>query len=1352
MVNQNINVVINAQNNMSPVLKKIQGDMTQVISVTQNVTNNFNKAGAAGTQMGNNIQKGARSADTALRTLERTMLAAGAAAGGIALGVIKASAAYQSQERQINALNRMYGQGADEMLKYADMIQLTTRYSDDAARQSLILLNTLQQNFGISGNQIEALMSRATDLAQLHGKSLTEVTQMIQNALRGEAEYIEQLGVTLNQSFVAQEAYNRGLGNFISGMDQAEQAAFRYTLLMEQTANAQGAATEAMDGTRGTVSLMINQIGDLAQSAGGALGPIRDLAAEFNQYALWIPLIVSQTARMATVLTNSARSGELMAGAMGLLRAAISPIGLALTGIVLVGGAVINYFQKQKIAAAQAAQAAEETARVYDMLAESISRMYLAGNVDAANWARTQVDALGAFADEWQRVSGIVIEDMTASDSKWQGIPGLDLIDDVITGASDAVLNLVSFGNWGEARRQAREAKRLLIEDLKLEPEDEQEIGNAFQRVMSLADNPYVDQKQLASEWDSFLTGLIADVKSEEILPSEMGDEIIAFYNRFAEIAAEGAQKTQAAMEEFGQAITMRDLRLDGWTDSQISQIEIFNQLVDQIDTYKAALLSIPEPNTNIGEGIFNYQTGYSNLPDISHLQLTATEMELVAAAQVEINKAMMSGKYDNEALNSAMGMANRLFAEGKISGEQYAAVYVKIATGIDEFTLAAFDATVAGNELGTVVDNMARKAVEAATSWRLVGSILSETVLTMADAVDITQQVMGSSLVNGGFSGLEAGLAKALEMQEAIKEFIGDFQELAGLDDPLSQINLTSLRSEASGLAGEIANANSELETMFRIIVGNTDAMKSQADSILSWAEELINVRGELGRIDELVNKGLITGQSGVFDDGSQYAEAQNAYDSIAISTERIHDNLDAVQAIQAPIIAQSLEWQAQLTEDLLQQDAATQRLTLGWMDATSAQQAFQLVQQLTLLQSGELGDVSASTMDTIVQGAITANPLLFDMLESMGVISGTPVDFQINTEALTQGASELENLTTQISSLVDTLREIYDLPPLTINTGDAEGQISSVMQQINEWGGLDTEAEVKVTPVWQGGIENGDGTGGAMGMAPVEMPVEPVVDQSTLTALDPVELPVEPTVTDATIPDMEPVELPVTFTTDSSQITAAVSVWQGARLSGPTFDFVADFNALSGAVTSWSTAVLAGPTFNFVADFAALSGAVASWAGAVISGPTFKFVADVSAVSAAASAYNGQVVGTAYINIMPRMTGAMPGMRHGGMPSYAHGGRAMAQIWAAEGNNPEVAHYPNGNRAIMDQEGPYFVPPRTMITPSNMDRNPSRAGENMEVNVYVAGSVVTENDLKASLVSAIKQSVRQRDAAIGS
>src|SRR5690606_6108805 len=116
------------------------------------------------------------------------------------------------------------------------------------------------------------------DLATLFGKSVTDTSQMIQNALRGEAEYIEQVNITLNDNFVAAEAARRGMEGWTTTMTDAEKAAFRFQLFMEQSEYATGAAAAEAERAGGAFRQFINAGQDAAQTVGGLLGPVGEVA------------------------------------------------------------------------------------------------------------------------------------------------------------------------------------------------------------------------------------------------------------------------------------------------------------------------------------------------------------------------------------------------------------------------------------------------------------------------------------------------------------------------------------------------------------------------------------------------------------------------------------------------------------------------------------------------------------------------------------------------------------------------------------------------------------------------------------------------------------------------------------------------------------------------------------------------------------------------------------------------------------------------------------------------------------------------------------------------------------------
>lgn len=262
------------------------------------------------------------------------------------------------------------------------------------------------------------------------------------------------------------------------------------------------------------------------------------------------------------------------------------------------------------------------------------------------------------------------------------------------------------------------------------------------------------------------------------------------------------------------------------------------------------------------------------------------------------------------------------------------------------------------------------------------------------------------------------------LELVEARKaaarELIASVNAAMGTDDPLDQWNMAGLGTGASQVAGGFADAAAAAGDLFRIVVGNTNAIKSQADATLSWATELINVRGEFGRIDELLANDLIS--------DAQYDAAQDAYDSIAISTATIADNLDAVQAIQAPLLAESQAALAAYTDELRGMSAEQQLVALAWMDSATAAKAMEIQTLAVSAAMGELGPNGEQAVTSMIQGLTAANPALEALLVDMGLISVTMDEFGNKTISVNfEGASEtnaiLQELTQSIQMLVDWL-----------------------------------------------------------------------------------------------------------------------------------------------------------------------------------------------------------------------------------------------------------------------------------------------------------------------------------------
>jgi hypothetical protein len=1290
------------------------------------------KAGAEAKQGMADVENSSKKADQALRTFERTSLAVGAAAGAAALAIVKVSAAYQQQARQIDAITRLYGDASQEVLNFAETIQSVTRFSNDAARESAVLLNTLTNNYGFSTDQIEQLIMRSSDLAALHGKTLTEVSQMVANALRGEGEYIEQIGVAMNQNFVASQAAARGIENFIGGLTDAEQAAFRFTLLMEQTATAQGYAMEQAEGTRGAVALLMNEFQDGAQAVGGMLGPVRDLAAEFNNYALWLPLIASQTARVSAILINSARSGEAAASAMGLLRFAISPLGVLLGTAAVAVGILGMRFLENKQSMAQAAAAAEMAAASYKTLQESIAQMYSSGNIEGADWVKQTNDNFQNVMNEWQRLTEEVLTG-TEDGSWWE-----DLADTMSTGVL-GIADVVGVPFAEEMRKGLAEAgeegRAAFVEAMQITGEEEAQINQSLTRLFSLANNPNIDQGQFRRETEAFFSQLWRDVATGIVPTDQISEEIDKFYVQMSR----QIQDIQALTQDLDFQAAMSDLRIEGLDElaSDLEEIEsTFRRAADMRQAYIDATF-----NTNPD----------AMVPDTRHLEMSLAQIEQVEFAIARIRDLVSSGDFDVDAVNASIMDLTNAFSSGKISSEVYAQSMLNLAFNMDEFSEATNDASGS-------VDKFIDKMKESNRAITENGIALKENAAQTAE--EFRQNL--------------EDFAKA--QQELREAFIADYMSSFGMDDPLSKINLSSLRNEFTALAGDIDRVAGSMDTVFRVIVENTNAIGQQSQGIADWAEELINVQGEYGKIDDLIAAGAIS--------QTEYNQAQRAYNDIARENAEIQQHILTIQAMQAPFIRDHLVQLENQMDALQGQSAEQQRVTLGWMDSATAAQAYTLVTQAAQIATGELGQVGTEAFHAMIEGAIAVNPFLFDMLETIGLVSGTPLDFTVNLEGVTEGISEIERLTMSIDALTVALGGTPPDVPINVDvTGQENLQgliaelegLDTTDREINVKVGMEMESgggplsglfgdifggvsgmiktapiTVPVIPEWQGNATSGDGTGGAGldTLDPITVPVIPEVDTSAMQAAIPT----------GTIPGPT-----IQFQYDISLLSGAIASYSGVTVAGPIVEFSADTDLVDTMVGEWASGgTILGPIVEFGAEDLQPAQTLGEWVskGTVtgpivsfgansetparvmafytgmgnihgpivvfgendlaparalgewvskgnVSGPVIVFSANTSAVDAAIGRYSGSsVIGTRYINIVTQAIGGArgAGALHGGMPGYANGG--MVLFRAAENDNPEIAHFANGGSALLSRDGLYAAPPHTLITPSNAVR----------------------------------------------
>src|SRR4030095_5990149 len=210
----------------------------------------------------------------------RTLSAAGAAAiGGIAgvaadqltnqvqnlIGVFGASIqAAREHERVIRATSMAYGQAATQYQRFAEQLSATTGFTSDAILEAALSARTLSQNYGLTIEQTQKLIKVSADLARVRGIGIAESFERVQSAIRGEAEASEYLGLTLNDTFLTNQAMNGSLKTTFGTMTDVQKAQVRYNELLKQSAQFTDIAkssTDSLDAAFGRAETSLNKMG-----------------------------------------------------------------------------------------------------------------------------------------------------------------------------------------------------------------------------------------------------------------------------------------------------------------------------------------------------------------------------------------------------------------------------------------------------------------------------------------------------------------------------------------------------------------------------------------------------------------------------------------------------------------------------------------------------------------------------------------------------------------------------------------------------------------------------------------------------------------------------------------------------------------------------------------------------------------------------------------------------------------------------------------------------------------------------------------------------------------------------------
>lgn len=474
-------------------------------------------------------------------------------------------------------------------------------------------------------------------------------------------------------------------------------------------------------------------------------------------------------------------------------------------------------------------------------------------------------------------------------------------------------------------------------------------------------------------------------------------DDVIAANKKLTENANANAEKMTAALNEMLSVLGPKGV---AETNSNIFE-NLSDDLLRFADANSDGLISVQE----MEQGLSSYQDQVRLAAEVTRgLELSSGDLTYILQSDMPQATTTMS---------NVMALYSAALATGAITGEQFAAAVREEADRLDEYAQSAALATEETEETTGALADQERQAVKTGNSWiNLANSNMAQ--------IRVTRDAIKTG--NSWIAMAEAGAVTAVEWADVV--------ESAG------QKLISTYEQVQSALMG----TTDALNAGFQTAVGQTNAWAKQSQAVADWAEELIGAEGVYSKLDELVAKGRITGESGVFTGDSEYAQAQQAFNSILEDNAAIQEHIATIQAKQAPVMAELVSQQEDYLEGLANASVEEQTFALAMMDSATSAKALELAQ-------AAIGDMD--TFGPIVEQAANLDPYLASILEQMGLITQQPDGtWKVNVDA-EEANSEFDLLTRAIDQLNQTqllLIALLDDDPFTNTAEDVERKLSEL------------------------------------------------------------------------------------------------------------------------------------------------------------------------------------------------------------------------------------------------------------------------------------------------------------------
>jgi len=213
-------------------------------------------------------------------------LAAGAVAGGYALARFggQAISAASDANEAMNKVQQVFGDASDKVTKFAQDSVTDLALSEGAALEAAGSFGNLFTSFGVGQDKAAGmsteLVQLAADLASFNNTSVDDAIRALSSGISGEMEALKRYGITLSDVRLRAEATAMGFDVAKGALDPLVKSQAAYSLIMKDSANAQGDLARTSDGLANTQKILGAAVDDAKETIGvGLVQALESVAA-----------------------------------------------------------------------------------------------------------------------------------------------------------------------------------------------------------------------------------------------------------------------------------------------------------------------------------------------------------------------------------------------------------------------------------------------------------------------------------------------------------------------------------------------------------------------------------------------------------------------------------------------------------------------------------------------------------------------------------------------------------------------------------------------------------------------------------------------------------------------------------------------------------------------------------------------------------------------------------------------------------------------------------------------------------------------------------------------------------------